>query len=310
MTEPDDQPPPSPGVEALYADLRRRTGTTAGAAPLRLELTQVAPDVRVVELRTPTLPPAMTTSCVLVGPSQGPGPLLVVDPATPHAPDQALLAALLAAEAAAGRPVAATVLTHHHGDHVGAAALVRAATGAPVWAHAATAARLPGLGIDHELDDGDRLGVAGAEVVFTPGHAPGHVCLWLPAGALVVAGDMVAGQGTILIDPDEGDMTAYLASLRRLAALGPTTLVPAHGPIIGDGVARLDAYVAHRLRREAQVLAAVRAAPGADARALCAIAYADTPVVLWPLAERSLRAHLVRLVADGVVVPAGVGWSA
>ena len=104
--------------------------------------------------------------------------------------------------------------------------------------------------------------------MFTPGHAPGHLCFVDAAARAIVAGDMVASVGTIIIEPDDdGDMRLYLESLRRLRGEvdgGATCLLPAHGPPITDGGARLDFYVAHRLEREARVAAALGDAPRDD----------------------------------------------
>jgi glyoxylase-like metal-dependent hydrolase (beta-lactamase superfamily II) len=115
------------------------------------------------------------------------------------------------------------------------------------------------------------------------------------------AGDMVAGEGTVLIDPhDDGDMAQYLRSLGRLEAAGATRLVPAHGPVLDDPVGVCRHYVAHRLGREAKVLAAIDRG-GRDFGDVLAQAYADTPRVLWRLAVRSLEAHLRKLVDEGAI---------
>jgi glyoxylase-like metal-dependent hydrolase (beta-lactamase superfamily II) len=118
-------------------------------------------------------------------------------------------------------------------------------------------------------------------------------------GEAVIAGDMVAGVGTILIDPSEGDMAEYLASLEALLALAPARLLPAHGPVITDAPGKLREYLAHRRMREARIADALAAAGRATPRALVAVAYADTPPPLWGLAERSLLAHLEKLERDG-----------
>jgi glyoxylase-like metal-dependent hydrolase (beta-lactamase superfamily II) len=110
---------------------------------------------------------------------------------------------------------------------------------------------------------------------------------------------MVAGFGTILIDPVEGNMAHYLASLATLLARPATRLLPAHGPAIEDGPGKLREYIAHRTMREDRVLAALRAVTDASSSELVPSAYADTPKPLWPLAERSLRAHLDKLVGEG-----------
>mgnify|MGYP002355828001 CR=1 FL=1 len=135
--------------------------------------------------------------------------------------------------------------------------------------------------------------------MHTPGHAPGHLVFCERHTGLAYAGDMVAGTGTILIDPeDDGDMSAYLASLEKIAAAGPLALIPAHGPVIEDPQGCLRRYRTHRMMREERILAAIPSAWRAVS-AVLAEAYADTPVALWPLAARSLEAHLRKLATEG-----------
>ena len=139
------------------------------------------------------------------------------------------------------------------------------------------------------------------EVLHTPGHAPGHVCLWDAALRAVVVGDMVASVGTILIEPIDGDMVAYLAQLERLAALDALLALPAHGEPIHEPSVLFRGYIRHRLLREAKIAAALESAgpSGATATELVPIAYADTDPALHPIAALSLAAHLVKLVRDG-----------
>ncbi|MEP6865746.1 MAG: MBL fold metallo-hydrolase [Deltaproteobacteria bacterium] len=238
-------------------------------------------------LRTPTLPPAAHTNVYLVGPDSG--PWVAVDPGSPYPDQQAVLDRALEEVG-----LVLVLLTHHHGDHVGGAAALAARFGAPIAAHANTAKRLPGLAISQLLEDGEHVG--DLECVFTPGHADGHLCF--AREGFTIAGDMVAGLGTILIDPSEGDMTLYLRSLERLLTMPQTMLLPAHGPALPDGHAKLREYIAHRLMREAKVVAALGAADEPVGE-LVARVYADTPRMLWPLAERSLLAHLHKLAVDG-----------
>jgi len=117
-------------------------------------------------------------------------------------------------------------------------------------------------------------------------------------------GDMVASVGTIVIIPGDGDMKIYLEQLARLDSKGATLALPAHGDPIDDPSAALQRYIAHRLGREARVLAAVNAAGGNGSTDvdLVPVAYADTPVSAWPYALFSLRAHLIKLVAEGRVL--------
>lgn len=280
-------------IEKLYEQVRSASPAAASSAPPVLE--QVARGIRVLALRTPTLPPAAHTNVYLVGPDQG--PVIAVDPGSPYPEEQAALDAVLA-----DLPIAAIALTHHHGDHIGGANALAARWGVPILAHANTAARLAGVvEVSRELADGET--VHGMTCVFTPGHADGHLCFEVHGAGATIAGDMVAGIGTILIDPSEGDMAHYLASLERLLSRTTlsrpaATLMPAHGAPIVDGPAKLREYLAHRRMREDKVVGALTDTPRTIGE-LVTSAYADTPKFLWPLAERSLRAHLDKLVTEG-----------
>jgi endoribonuclease LACTB2 len=260
------------------------------------ELLPVGPGIRVLALRTPTLPPAAHTNVYVVGPDAG--PQLVVDPGSPYPDQQAILDAALEAEAVAGRPLGSILLTHHHGDHVGGAAALAARWNVPIAAHANTAKRLRGrVDIARELADAESF--EGVTCVFTPGHADGHLVFEVGATRAQIAGDMVAGIGTILIDPSEGDMADYLASLQRMLERAPSLLLPAHGPAITDAAGKIREYIAHRTMREDRVVSALKAHTDASVDDLVPVVYADTPRILWPLAGRSLRAHLDKLVKEG-----------
>lgn len=281
-----------PSVDALYEQVRSQLPASTGDVPT--ELLPVGPGIRVLALRTPTLPPAAHTNVYLVGPDKG--AQLLVDPGSPYPDQQAILDATLEREAAAGRPLGAVLLTHHHGDHVGGAAAAAATWGVPVAAHANTAQRLRGrVEVSRELGDGETF--EGVTCVFTPGHADGH--LVFERDGAQIAGDMVAGVGTILIDPNEGDMADYLASLARMLSRAPSLLLPAHGPAITDAAGKLREYIQHRTMREDRVVAALTARADASVEELVPDVYVDTPRILWPLAGRSLRAHLDKLVKEG-----------
>jgi glyoxylase-like metal-dependent hydrolase (beta-lactamase superfamily II) len=194
---------------------------------------------------------------------------------------------------------------------VGGLSALRARIDAPVWMHHETARLLgPETRADRFLEDGDSIELeAGAHepprrvrVLHTPGHAPGHLCFLDEASRACIVGDMVASVGTILIDPHDGDMLQYLQSLRRLASLAPGLLLPAHGGPIDEPVRVLEYYVAHRLQREARIVAALEVQEGpAPLQTLLPIAYDDTPRALYPLAARALESHLRKLQDEGRV---------
>jgi glyoxylase-like metal-dependent hydrolase (beta-lactamase superfamily II) len=304
-----EQSIPDP-VEDVYRTVREAVGPLPDAHGVA-RIAPVTSSIRALALRTPTLPPATHTTCYLVGTSDGPGPIVVVDPATPHADEQAVLLGALDDEARAGRRVEAVFLTHHHRDHIGAAAAVARHTDAPVWAHRETTLRVATTtAVDREIDHDFEIALGDARVraIHTPGHAAGHLCLHDLLSGAMIAGDMVAGIGTILIDPGDGDMAQYLASLEAMLAAAPTKLLPAHGPVIDDAPGKLREYLAHRRMREARVLDAVRVRGPATTARLVEEAYSDTPRVLWPLAERSLVSHLIKLAREGRVVEDATGW--
>jgi endoribonuclease LACTB2 len=264
----------------------------------------LAPGVRMMSVRTPTLPPATHTNVFLVGT----GDAVLVEPASPYPEELDRIVAWVDDARRDGLTVRAILATHHHPDHIGGAVALRERLGLPLWAHGGTIARLDGrVPFDRALEDGERIELEGATdvslvAVHTPGHAPGHLCFLEPSSGLMIAGDMVAGIGTILIAPDEGDMGAYLSSLHRMVEAGGTTLLPAHGGPIPDAAACVDHYVAHRLAREQRVLDALGAHPdGASPTELLPGAYDDAPRPFWPLAAQSIEAHLLKLEREGRV---------
>ncbi|MGB0589346.1 MAG: MBL fold metallo-hydrolase [Myxococcota bacterium] len=254
------------------------------------------PGVKVVPLRTPTLPPATHTNAILVGYDA----VWIVDPASPHEADRARLTEVLDHEVALGRTLAGVVLTHHHRDHVGAARWLQETKGLSIVAHPLTRDLLAGvLAVDRLVVEGDTL--SGSErtddqwrVLHTPGHASGHIVLWEPVRRGMIAGDMVAAVGTIIVEPPDGHMATYIAQLDRLAALEPAWLVPAHGGVIDAPVDHLRHYISHRLGRETRVVTALQEGP-ADLSTMTVRSYPDVPTYLHPLAERSCLAHLIKL---------------
>jgi ribonuclease/clavin/mitogillin len=258
-----------------------------------------------VELRTPTLPPATTTNAWLVPAGRGDAAgLAVVDPGAPDPDEQARLFARLDELEGEGRPLREVWLTHAHPDHVGAVRAVVARHRVPVRAHRLAAARPDMRAVPvAPVAEGDRLGRF--RVLETPGHAREHLSFLDEEAGALLCGDMVSALSTMVIDPPEGDMAEYVRQLERLALLGPRTLYPAHGPPIADGARKLADAVAHRRAREALVLAAL-AVPGTLGE-VTARAYADTPAAFHALAARSCLAGLEKLRAEGKVeVRAGI----
>ncbi|HEX3772618.1 MAG TPA: MBL fold metallo-hydrolase [Polyangiaceae bacterium] len=265
---------------------------------------EIARSIALFAARTPTLPPATETNSYALGTRE----VLLVEPATPYPDEQRAWVAWARGLASEGRRLLAIVATHHHSDHVGGAEVLVRELGVPLWAHAETAARVP-LPVARRLEDGEVIALDGPvpdawQVLHTPGHAPGHVCLWNAGERAAVVGDMVASVGTILIDPVDGDMRAYLAQLDRLARLDARVALPAHGEPIDQPAALFRHYVAHREKREAKIVAALGALRAAGRASptpedIVPVAYDDVSPGTWPIALLSVRAHLKKLEQEG-----------
>lgn len=222
------------------------------------------------------------------------GAVVVVDPG----PDDPVHRTAVE-DALAGASVAAVVITHHHTDHAAAAGWA-GEWGAPLRAF--DPGLVPGA---VPLRDGEHLQVAGItlQAIHTPGHASDHLCLRLVQTDAVLTGDHVLGRGSTIVNWPDGDMTAYMESLQRLAAAPGHRLFPGHGPVVDDPAAKVAEYLAHRRDREAQIRQAIRDG-AADADAIVAAVYTDVPDFLHPAARRSVLAVLSMLADAGEIDPA------
>ncbi len=257
--------------------------------------------VELFSARTPTLPPATHTNSYALGDRD----VLLVEPATPYDDERRAWLEWARGIASSGRRLVGIFATHHHPDHVGGAKFFSEQLGLPLFAHEDTAKRLSGMNIT-TIDESRVFDLGGPiparwRVLHTPGHAPGHLCLHDEDAGTVIVGDMVASEGTILIEPNDGDMLVYLQQLERLANLSAHVALPAHGKPIDTPTELFRHYIKHRLAREEKILAAVAlaSADAATIEKLVPVAYADTPPMLWPLAAMSLEAHLIKLHREG-----------
>ncbi len=212
--------------------------------------------------------------------------------------------------------IQALVCTHSHPDHSPGAALLQALCAqhgvkVPIWGMASlpTARAHSDFVPDRQLKDGERLVLQSGEhrhslrVVHTPGHAANHVCLILEEDGLLFSGDHVLNGSTTVIDPPDGHMGEYLASLDKLMALGHefqvAFILPAHGHVLGNvwgeaysAIDCMNRLKNHRLARELKVLKAMQALPDGSMDDWLALVYDDVPQAIWPVAMRSLEAHV------------------
>ena len=248
------------------------------------------------------------TGTYIVGRSEPGAGVAVIDPGPPDADH---LAALL--RAVEGQTVSHVLVTHTHRDHAPLARPFAEAVGAPVLA-----ARPPvrtihvSGGLDEDDDDsfapdvilegGETLAGDGwtMEALSTPGHASNHMAFVLRDENALFSGDHVMGWSTTVVAPPDGDMAAYMASLEAVIERRFTTIWPTHGAPVTDPGPFLEAYRAHRLGREAQVLARLAAGDRKIGDMVPAL-YASVDPGLWPAASLSVWAHLIALEQAGRV---------
>jgi glyoxylase-like metal-dependent hydrolase (beta-lactamase superfamily II)/8-oxo-dGTP pyrophosphatase MutT (NUDIX family) len=270
--------------------------------PVRLSL-------RIIRVTAPN-PGVMTgpgTNSYLVGAADG-SAWAVIDPG----PDDDVHLDRLVASAPG--PIRWILVTHTHIDHSPGAVKLRARTGAEVLGQFARhrGNQDQSFAPDRELQGGERLQL-GADTtlraIHTPGHASNHLCFLLEQEKTLFTGDHLMQGSTVVINPPDGDMGAYLRSLRELMEIDIDWLTPGHGFVMDRPRERIAALIEHRLKREAKVEDAVRALGPAAATALVPKAYDDTPEHLHGWALRSLTAHLHKLRDDGKVREVDGHWS-
>jgi glyoxylase-like metal-dependent hydrolase (beta-lactamase superfamily II) len=309
-----------------------RASFTYGAAA------EVAPLVRRVIAENPSKFTYHGTGTYIVGgDANGRGDVVVIDPGPRLDSHRDALASALT-----GCTVRAILVTHCHADHSPLAAWLAAETGAPTLAHgphgddgwdigddppevlaaeqdAETSGSDDEPVIEESIDrdfvpdvevrTGDEVASESGwriEALHTPGHTSNHTCFALDDGTrrILFTGDHVMGWSTTVVSPPDGDMAAYLESLRTVAARRDDLAIPTHGPPIPEPSQFVTDLIEHRLERERQVLDALRSGL-TSIPAIVELLYADVRAELHKPARRSVLAHLVKLVADGTVAVEG-----
>jgi glyoxylase-like metal-dependent hydrolase (beta-lactamase superfamily II)/8-oxo-dGTP pyrophosphatase MutT (NUDIX family) len=292
-------------ARGLTPDLVERFVTTPQAHGETVRRIEFQANYVCFPVRTPTKPPATHTNCYVVYTSKD---VVIFDPGSPHEEEQAALAGFVDELINQGRRVTAIVLTHLHPDHSGGVnALKNHLEGnVPVAAHIQTVRALEGIHFESTIADYEILEFTGEpqirlRALLTPGHARGHLCFHDEARGILLTGDNIVGLGSVLIDPPEGNMREYLASLNRLRSLqGLKVLLGGHGPPMTNPYQKIDEYISHRLDREQKILEAVQSGATSPKEIVLRV-YTDVSPKAHSMAERAVLAHLEKLEADGVI---------
>lgn len=247
------------------------------------------------------------------------GDLVLIDPGPELAEHRAAIEGALVT----GERIAAILVTHAHLDHSPLARSLSADLGVPVHAYgpagagrsdqmqalADSGAHLGGgegvdtaFAPDITLADGELFTMGGTRlrVLHTPGHMSDHLCFALEGSDLLFSGDHVMGWATTLVSPPDGDLTAFMASLQKVQGQGFARFLPGHGAPVEDPDTLVARQIAHRRGREVQILNALQARPRRIDQIVPEI-YADVDPALHPAAARNVLAHLLDLVARGLV---------
>lgn len=278
---------------------------------------RITPGVALVSVQSQTFQPLYnTTNIYLIG---GEKEVVMIDAGYAH--DEAVQQVARELQDLGNPRVRDLILSHSHKDHWEGAGAIQRMTGARVLAHRldipaieeglkGQSADLPegssrdsyAFEIDGALEDGDRIRVADLEleVVHTPGHSPGHICLYLKEEGILFTGDHIVGISTVTVAPPNGDMIDYLSSLQKLLKYPAERLFPAHGPIMEDAHGKIREYYEHRLERERQIVRVLQEGGEMTPRQLMMKIYAvELDERFYEVAEKQILGHLAKLEKEG-----------
>lgn len=290
-------------TEGLSIDISARLMSVPEANRSIVRKIEMYDGILLFPVLTPTLPPATHTNCYIVGREE----FVIIDPASPYEEEQVQLANFIDSLIAEGCKPREVLLTHFHPDHVGGVANLKNRLNIPVRAHPLTQKKVgEAFHIDQIIENNELILLPGdldwrLRAIYTPGHAQDHICFFEERTGALISGDLIVGMGTVVIDPPEGNMQHYLDSLNRVGQLPITAIFGAHGAPMGGAHAKVNQYISHRLARETNIIKAIEQGSSTVAEIVKQV-YTDVPEKMHKLAERSVLAHLEKLIQSGQVV--------
>jgi glyoxylase-like metal-dependent hydrolase (beta-lactamase superfamily II)/8-oxo-dGTP pyrophosphatase MutT (NUDIX family) len=292
--------------DPAYAEIGKLDCTGTGAFSCEIvpgEVVQISPAVRRMTAPNPGLMTGPGTNTYVLGTGED---FAIIDPGPA---DEAHIENLLTLT---GGRIRWILVTHTHLDHSPAAVRLKQFTGAVLFGMASSHPDRQDLLFQPDLvpEDGQTLELAGCRlrVIHTPGHAANHLCYFLEDESLLFTGDHIMQGSTVVINPPDGDMAAYLQSLIKLRNLHADYIAPGHGFLMDRPDRAIDALLKHRLTREKKIIKSLSANGPSSLLDLVPLAYDDVPEHKHRLASRSLLAHLLKLHSEGRVSESGDRW--
>ncbi len=244
-------------------------------------------------MKSQTLPPSTTTNCVIIADDDN-KKFLVVDPGGTDQHEQERLLRFIGELTTDGLEFIGVLLTHHHNDHHGALPLLLKTLNCPVYGHPKLSQRT-----EYKINPISNIVFGGLRTLETPGHSDDHLAFYIERTKTIVAGDMVASKGSILIAPDHGHVGDYLESLERLIKLNAQSAIPSHGSILVQPSKYFGDYISHRKKRHADIYALIHEKGHGTAIDLVPQIYAELLPDLYPLAALSVESHLLWMLEVG-----------
>jgi len=267
---------------------------------------EYAPGVECILIPTQTLPPSTHTNCFVLGLAGG--ERIIIDPAIRDEDGYRELQLKVEEIESENSSIIATLFTHRHRDHIGDIELISQLYSAPIWATEITHKSVSGNYEKLILKDGDIIQISSPkgrdiwEIIETPGHCPGQICLVSDLG--IISADNCTVNGTILVPSEDGDMDEYIRGLERIKKLEPGILFPGHGPFIPNPRRLLDRYISHRKKRHQLVLLALKEGKN-NLSEISKFTYSDTPNAHPILSMDQTKSHLKSWIKSGDVIMIG-----